>query len=51
MLASLKAADPDNLSVVVLGASAVDYQRVISVLDILQQLDITRIGLATVTVN
>ena len=47
-LAALKSGDPDT-SVVVRGAADVDYQRVISVLDILQQVDITRVGLATET--
>ena len=39
---------PDT-SVVVRGAAEVDYQKVISVLDVLQQADITNIGLATET--
>ena len=47
-LQQLKAADP-ALSVVVKGADEVDYQNMISVLDVLQQLDITRVGLATET--
>ncbi len=47
-LQSLKASDPDT-SVVVKGAADVDYQRVIGVLDILQQVDITKVGLATET--
>jgi biopolymer transport protein ExbD len=47
-LASLKAGDPEA-SVVVRGAAEVDYQHVIGVLDILQQLDITKVGLATET--
>ena len=38
-----------NTSVVVRGAPDVDYQRVIGVLDALQQADITKIGLATET--
>ena len=42
----LKAADPE-LSVVVRGADETDYQRIVTVLDILQQLDITKVGLAT----
>jgi len=42
----LKADDPD-LKVVVKGADEVDYQNMVSVLDVLQQLDITKIGLAT----
>ena len=50
-LTTLKASDGAETAVVVLGASDVDYQRVISVLDILQQLDITKVGLATATVN
>ncbi len=45
-LVALRVGDPDT-SVVVRGASDVDYQRVISVLDILQQADITKVGLAT----
>jgi biopolymer transport protein ExbD len=43
----LKAADPE-LSVVVKGADDADYQHIVSVLDVLQQLDITKVGLATV---
>lgn len=38
--------DPD-VSVVVRGDSAVPYQRVINVLDILQQANVTKVGLAT----
>jgi biopolymer transport protein ExbD len=45
-LQQLKAADPE-LSVVVKGADDVDYQNMINVLDVLQQLDITKVGLAT----
>jgi biopolymer transport protein ExbD len=45
-LTQLKSDDPD-LKVVVKGADDVDYQNMISVLDILQQLDITKVGLAT----
>ena len=45
-LTAMKAGDPET-SVVVRGASDVDYQRVIGVLDILQQVDITKVGLAT----
>jgi len=33
--------------VVVKGADEVDYQNMINVLDVLQQLDITKVGLAT----
>jgi len=47
-LTAMKSADPDT-TVVVRGAADVDYQRVISVLDILQQTDITKVGLATET--
>ncbi len=45
-LAGLKAADPDP-KVVVKGSDDVDYQSMIKVLDALQQLDITKVGLAT----
>ena len=45
-LRSLKAADPDP-KIVVKGADNVDYQSMIKVLDALQQLEITKIGLAT----
>ncbi len=45
-LAQLKATDPE-LAVVVKGDRAVDYQHVVSVLDLLQQLDISKVGLAT----
>ena len=36
-----------DVSVVVKGADDVDYQNMINVLDVLQQLDITKVGLAT----
>jgi biopolymer transport protein ExbD len=49
-LQSLKASDPD-LKVVVKGADDADYQNMIAVLDILQQLDITKVGLATEAAN
>ena len=49
-LVALKHADPEA-TVVVRGAADVDYQRVISVLDALQQADITKVGLATETVH
>jgi biopolymer transport protein ExbD len=49
-LVAMKTSDPDT-SVVVRGAADVDYSRVISVLDILQQVDITKVGLATETVH
>jgi biopolymer transport protein ExbD len=42
----LKAANPE-LSVVVKGADETDYQHIVNVLDILQRLDITKVGLAT----
>jgi biopolymer transport protein ExbD len=45
-LRSLKASDPDP-KVVVKGADNVEYQHMIKVLDALQQLEITKIGLAT----
>jgi len=45
-LVAMKAGDPET-SVVVRGAADVDYQRVVGVLDVLQQADITKVGLAT----
>jgi biopolymer transport protein ExbD len=45
-LQDLKATDPDP-KVVVKGSDDVDYQGMIKVLDALQQLDITKVGLAT----
>ncbi len=45
-LKQLKASEPES-SVVVNGAANVDYQKVIDVLDALQQADITKVGLAT----
>ncbi len=45
-LKQMKANDPET-SVVVRGAADVDYQKVIEVLDALQQADITKVGLAT----
>ena len=47
-LVAMKASDPET-TVVVRGAADVDYQRVIGVLDALQQADITKVGLATET--
>jgi biopolymer transport protein ExbD len=47
-LQRLKSDNPD-LGVVVKGDDEVDYQKMISVLDILRQLDITKVGLATVS--
>jgi biopolymer transport protein ExbD len=49
-LQSLKAADAD-LKVVVKGADEADYQNMVAVLDTLQQLDITKVGLATEAAN
>ena len=46
--AAMKAKDAET-TVVVRGAANVDYQRVISVLDALQQAEITKVGLATET--
>ena len=45
-LSALKEANPD-LPVVVKGADEVEYQGMVSVLDTLQQLEITKVGLAT----
>ena len=45
-LEALKQDQPDP-SIVVKGADDVDYQHMINVLDILQQLNITKVGLAT----
>lgn len=45
-LQQLKAADPE-LGVVVEGSDDAEYQNMVDVLDILQQLDITKVGLAT----
>ena len=47
-LKQLKSDNPE-LSVVVRGADDVDYQNMVNVLDALQQLDITKVGLATET--
>lgn len=47
-LVALKADDPET-TVVVRGAADVDYQRVIGVLDALQQAEISKVGLATET--
>jgi biopolymer transport protein ExbD len=47
-LVAMKATDPET-SIVVRGAAEVDYQRVVSVLDALQQADISKVGLATET--
>ena len=45
-LAARKADNPD-LAVVVKGADEVEFQGMVNVLDTLQQLDITKVGLAT----
>ncbi len=49
-LVQMKAADPET-SVVVHGAGDVDYQKVIGVLDALQQAEVTKVGLATETLQ
>jgi biopolymer transport protein ExbD len=49
-LQQLKSDNPD-LSVVVNAADQTDYQNMVSVLDVLQQLDITKVGLATQAAN
>ena len=45
-LQTMKVSDPD-LKVVVKGSDEADYQNMIYVLDVLRQLDITKVGLAT----
>jgi biopolymer transport protein ExbD len=45
-LQAMKTTDPD-LKVVVKGSDDADYQNMVSVLDVLRQLDITKVGLAT----
>ena len=45
-LQQLKSANPD-LGVVLKGSDEVDYQVMVNVMDILRQLDITKMGLAT----
>jgi len=47
-LTALKTADPE-MALVIRGARDADYQHVIKVLDLIQQLDITKMGLATET--
>jgi biopolymer transport protein ExbD len=49
-LEELKSGDSD-LNVVVKGSDEVDYQHMVSVLDVLQQLNITKVGLATESGN
>jgi biopolymer transport protein ExbD len=46
-LSRLKAADPENMAVVVNGSDDVAYQGMVTVLDVLQQLDITKVVMAT----
>jgi biopolymer transport protein ExbD len=46
LMVQLREQDPD-LSVVVRGDSTVGYQKIINVLDILQQANVTKVGLAT----
>lgn len=46
LFTALKAAEPDP-SVVVRGADNVNYQHIVGVIDLLQQADITKVGLAT----
>jgi biopolymer transport protein ExbD len=45
-LQQMKSDNPD-VAVVVKGSDDVDYQSMVSVLDVLRQLDITKVGLAT----
>jgi biopolymer transport protein ExbD len=42
----MKTREPEA-AVVVKGAEDADYQHIVGVLDVIQQLDITRVGLAT----
>jgi biopolymer transport protein ExbD len=46
LLVQLRAEDPD-LSVVVRGDRKIQYQNIVSVLDVLQQANVTKVGLAT----
>ena len=46
LLVQLREQDPD-LSVVVRGDSKIQYQNIVNVLDILQQANVTKVGLAT----
>jgi biopolymer transport protein ExbD len=46
LLVQLREQDPD-LSVVLRGDSAIQYQKVVGVLDVLQQANVTKVGLAT----
>lgn len=47
-LKTMKTANPD-VALVIKGAPNADYEHVVKVLDIIQQLDITKMGLATET--
>ena len=49
-LASMKAANPE-LPVVVKGDASVQYQQVVTVLDLLGRLDITEVGLVTANIG
>jgi biopolymer transport protein ExbD len=49
-MAQIKMTDPDP-SVVVRGTYEVDYQRVVDVLDVFHQLQITKVGIATGTID
>jgi biopolymer transport protein ExbD len=46
LLVQLRAEDPD-LSVVVRGDRKIQYQNIVNVLDVLQQANVTKVGLAT----
>lgn len=46
LLVELRQADPD-LNVVVRGDSTIQYHNIISILDVLQQANVTKVGLAT----
>ena len=46
LLVQLRSEDPD-LSVVVRGDSKIQYQNIVNVLDVLQQANVTKVGLAT----
>ena len=46
LLVQLRTDDPD-LSVVVRGDSKIQYQNIVNVLDVLQQANVTKVGLAT----
>ncbi len=50
LLKALKNSEPDP-SVVVRGADDVNYEHIVGVIDLLQQADITKVGLATALVS